>query len=115
MVARLLLEGNLHLGHFVAEVVLVVVEVLLEEVEEHCDMRAAVDVLQLVAGEFGDDGAVLAEFVEDVKERYADVAREDAAGQEVMDEAGGGRLTFGASDTDGHVAVDLKEEVGEGC
>ena len=76
-------------------------------------MRATVDILELVAAEFRHHDAVLAQVVEDVEERYADVAGEDAAGQQVVDEACGGGLALGTSDADGHVAIDLKEEVGQ--
>ena len=113
MVAWLLAEGYLELGHLVAEIILVVIEVLLEEVEEHCDMRATVDIFELVAAELGHDDAILAQVVEDVEQRYADVAGEDAAGQQVVDETCGGGLALGTCDADGHVAVDLKEKVGQ--
>ena len=111
MVAGMLTEGNLELGHLVAEVVLVVVEMLLEEVEQHRDMWCAVYVLQLVAREFGHHDAVFIYVVEDVEEGDADIAGEDTAREQMMDEAGGGGLALGAGDADGKVAVDLQEEV----
>ena len=113
VVARLLAQGYLELGHLVAEVVLVVVEVFLEEVEQHGNMGSAMDVLQLVAAEFGHNEGVGAEVVEDVEEGDADVAGQDGARQQVVNKAGGGGLALGAGDADGEVAVDLQEEVGE--
>ena len=114
VVALALAESNLELGHLVAEVVLVVVEMLLEKIEQHGDMRGAVDVLKLVAAEFGHNEAVFTKFVENIEEGDAYIAGEDGAGQQVMDEGSGGRLAFSAGDADGEVAIDLQEEVGEG-
>ena len=107
------MEGNLELGHLVGHIVGVVVEVLLEEVDYERDMWRAVQHLELVAGEFGHDDGVLVELLNDIKEWDADIAGQDAAGDEVGDEAGGGGLALGAGDADGEVGVDLEEKVGE--
>ena len=89
------------------------VEVLLEEVEHDGNMGRAVQHFELVAGEFGHDDGVLVELFDDIEEGDADIAGQDAAGDEVGDEAGGGGLPLGAGDADGEVGVDLEEEVGE--
>ena len=86
----------------------------LEEVEQHGDVGSAMDVLQLVAAELSHNEGVGAEVVEDVEEGDADIAGEDAARQQMVDEARSGGLALGAGDADGEVAVDLQEEVGEG-
>ena len=113
MVARLLPEGNLHLGHLVAHIALIMVQMLLEQVEQHRDMGCAMDILQLVAGELGHNDAALAEVVEDVEQRDANVAGQDAAWQQMVYQTGGGGLALGAGNANGHVAIYLQKEVGQ--
>ena len=76
-VARLLAQHELHLGHLVVEIGVVVVEVFLVEVEEHADMGCATDALQLVTGEFSHDESVGVDLRNDVEQGDAHVARKE--------------------------------------
>ena len=113
MVVLALLKSYLHLGHFVAHIVLVMIEMLLEQIEQHRDMWRTVDILQLMATQFRYHNGVLFQFVEDIKQRNANIARQDTPWQQVVYQRCRGTLAFGASHPNGHVAIDLQEEVGE--
>ena len=92
-----------------------VVEVLLVNVEEHGVVGRAVDELELVGGEFGHDGGLVVQLLDDVEEGHADVAGEEclAAGrlEDVVDERGGGALALGAGDAHHLLVAGLQEEV----
>lgn len=119
MVAGLLAEHHVHLGHLVVVVVMVMVEVLLIEVKYYPNMWGLVDILELVARELGNDECLLVNLVEDVEKGYAYVAGQDGAmlGAEslveyVVDKSGGSALAFGAGDSNSEVVIDLKKDIG---
>ena len=57
------------------------VQMLLEKIKQHSDMGCTVDILQLVTAQLGHHDRILLKFVEDIKQRYADIARQDGARQ----------------------------------
>ena len=59
-------------------------------------MWATVNVLELVAREFGDNDATLVNVIQNIEERDADIAGKDGAWQQVMYEAGSCALSFGS-------------------
>ena len=67
VVSSLLLQHHPHLSHLIVVIVVVVVQMFLKQIEDDTDMWSTMDVLQLVAREFGDDKAVGCYLVEDVE------------------------------------------------
>ena len=92
---------------------------LLIEVEDYADVRRAVYVFQLVAGELGHHDGCAVNLGYDVKKGYAHVAGHDhlpgvAEGglEHMVYEGCGGAFALGAGDGKGLVGEELEEDVG---
>ena len=83
-VPLVLFESELHFSFAIAVIVAVVIQMFLKKVQNDANMRRLVNYFQLVAREFSDNDRVLIELIDNVEQRYADVAGEDNVVVEIV-------------------------------